>query len=73
MKITVDIEQEQLDVIMALTGETKKGPAILKAASEYTRKMRLKQFAGMVREGALDNVLEDGYDPDCFEPLGPEN
>lgn len=36
---------------MALTGESKKGPAITKAASEYVRREMVRKFSKMVMEG----------------------
>ncbi len=72
MKITVDIDEDVLDALMKITGESKKGPAITKAASEYLRKARLKDFGQMIREGEFSDVFEPDYHPDRFSPLGPE-
>ena len=36
---------------MKLTNETKKGPAITKAATEFVRREMMKKFANMVMEG----------------------
>lgn len=51
MRITVDIESEVLEDAMRLTGETKKGPAIVKAAQEFIRREMAKEFGRMVMEG----------------------
>ena len=51
MRITVDIEVELLEDAMRLTGETKKGPAIVKAAREFIRRAMAKEFGRMVMEG----------------------
>ncbi len=51
MRITVDIESDILEDAMRLTGETKKGPAIVKAAQEFIRREMAKEFGRMVMEG----------------------
>lgn len=51
MRITIEVEEEVLAQAMALTGETKKGPAITKAASEFVRREMVRKFANMVMEG----------------------
>ena len=50
MRITVDIESSMLEDAMRLTGETKKGPAIVKAAQEFIRREMAKEFGRMVME-----------------------
>ncbi len=51
MRITIDIDEDMLEKAMLLTGETKKGPAITKAASEYIRREMVRKFANIVMEG----------------------
>ena len=51
MRITVDIDSDILEDAMRLTGETKKGPAIVKAAQEFIRREMAKEFGRMVMEG----------------------
>lgn len=51
MRITIDVDEEVLAQAMKLTGETKKGPAITKAATEYVRRQMVSKFATMVMEG----------------------
>ena len=51
MRITIDVDEDVLEQAMALTGETKKGPAITKAASEFVRREMVRKFANMVMEG----------------------
>jgi hypothetical protein len=51
MRITVDIESDTLEDAMRLTGETKKGPAIVKAAQAFIRREMAKEFGRMVMEG----------------------
>lgn len=51
MRITIEIDDKVLENAMKLTGETKKGPAITKAATEYVRRQMVRKFASMVMEG----------------------
>ncbi len=51
MRITIDVDEETLEQVMKLTGESKKGPAITKAATEYVRREMVRKFASMVMEG----------------------
>jgi Arc/MetJ family transcription regulator len=51
VRITIEVDEEVLEQAMALTGETKKGPAITKAASEFVRREMVRKFANMVMEG----------------------
>lgn len=51
MRITIEVDDETLEQAMMLTGETKKGPAITKAATEYVRREMVRKFATMVMEG----------------------
>lgn len=51
MRITIEVDEEVLERAMALTGESKKGPAITKAASEYVRREMVRKFSKMVMEG----------------------
>ena len=40
---------------MELTGESKKGPAITKAATEFVRRELVRNFATMVMEGKFSD------------------
>jgi Arc/MetJ family transcription regulator len=51
MKITIDIDDGLLSDAMKLTGERKKGPAVVKAASEFVKREMAKKFGHMLREG----------------------
>ncbi len=55
MRMTIEIDEDTLKQAMRLTGETKKGPAITKAAKEFIRREMVKEFAGMVMEGKFDD------------------
>lgn len=51
MKPTVEIDDEILANAMKLTGETKRSPALAKAATEYVKQEMVKKFATIVMEG----------------------
>jgi Arc/MetJ family transcription regulator len=51
MRITIDIDQSVLDDAMRLTGETKKGPAVVKAAQEFIRRQMAREFGRKLMEG----------------------
>ena len=55
MRMTIEIDEDTLEKAMELTGETKKGPAITKAAKEFIRREMVKKFASMVMEGKFDD------------------
>ena len=54
MRISVDIEDDVLQEVMALTGEKSKSPALAKAVTEFVRRRRAKEFGRLIREGAFD-------------------
>jgi Arc/MetJ family transcription regulator len=51
MKITIDIEDDVLQDAMRITGERKKGPAVVKAAKEYIRRQMACEFGRKLMEG----------------------
>ena len=55
MRITIEVDEELMKNAMKLTGETKKGPAITKAANEYVRREMVRKFANMVMEGEFED------------------
>jgi len=60
MRITIEMDDEVLENAMKLTGETKKGPAITKAATEYVKREMVRKFANMVMEGDFADSAEMG-------------
>jgi metal-responsive CopG/Arc/MetJ family transcriptional regulator len=54
MRITVDIEDDVLDELSKMTGESKKSPAIAKAVTEYVKRQKAKEFVRLLREGDFD-------------------
>lgn len=55
MKFTVDIEEETLKRLMALTKVDKKGPAVVKAVTEYLKREMAREFGRMVMEGEFED------------------
>lgn len=54
MRVSVDIDEETMKEVMALTGETQKSPALAKAIVEFTYRRKAKEFGRLIREGAFD-------------------
>ncbi|MCW1923465.1 type II toxin-antitoxin system VapB family antitoxin [Luteolibacter arcticus] len=54
MRLTIDIDEKVLDEVMKYTGETKKGPAVLKAATDFLRRGRINEFTRRVMAGEFD-------------------
>ncbi len=54
MRISVDIDDQVLKDVMALTGEKSKSPALAKAVTEFVRRQRAREFGRLIREGAFN-------------------
>ncbi|MGB0775062.1 MAG: type II toxin-antitoxin system VapB family antitoxin [Akkermansiaceae bacterium] len=54
MRITIDIEEQTLEQVLQMTGETKKSPAVSKAVKEFVRRRMAKEFGSMLMEGEFD-------------------
>lgn len=67
MRITVDIEDSLLSELAAITGESKKSPAVAKAVAEFVRRARMKDFGKRLREGEFGDAFDEGYDPEKFD------
>ena len=48
MRITVDIEDSVLNELVAITGETKKSPAISLAVVEFVKRKRAREFGRLL-------------------------
>ncbi|WP_367872356.1 DUF2191 domain-containing protein [Luteolibacter sp. Populi] len=57
MRLTIDIEEKDLEELMDLTGERKKGPAVIKAALEFARREKIRDFTKRVIAGEFDYPL----------------
>ncbi len=51
MRITIDIDEDTLREVMKFTGETKKGPAVTKAAMEFLRREMAVDYGKRVMAG----------------------
>lgn len=67
MRITVDIDDDVLSELAALTGESKRSPAVAKAVSEFVRRKKASEFGRLLMEGAFANAFDDDYDPSKFD------
>lgn len=59
MRITIEIDENSLQEIQRLTGESKKSPAIQQALANYLEERRMHQFLDLVREGKTDYSLSN--------------
>ena len=71
MRVSVDIDEETLREVMALTGETQKSPALAKAILEFTYRRRAKEFGRLIRESAFDYPDPPGSGDDPANPVPP--
>ena len=54
MRITVDIDETVLNDLVAMTGETKKSPAISKVVTDWVKRQKAKAFGKRIMEGYYD-------------------
>ena len=59
MRITIDISERDLEALMEVTGERKKGPAVIKAALELARREKVREFTKRVMAGEFDYPLSN--------------
>ena len=71
MRVSVDIDEETLKEVMALTGETQKSPALAKAILEFTYRRRAKEFGRLIRESAFDYPDPAADGPEAGDPANP--
>ena len=57
MRITVDIDDFQLQMIQQATGISKKAPAIRQALTEFVAESKRRRFLSKVMEGRVDYGL----------------
>ena len=55
MRITIDIDEETLAEVIRFTGESKKGPAVVKAATDFLRRKKVSDYARRVMEGEFQD------------------
>lgn len=61
MRITVDISEDNLKSILALTGEKKKSAAVSKAVNDFVRRARNKEFGRRLMEGEFADAFDWEY------------
>ena len=54
MRITIEIEENKLDEVLAATGERKKSPAVAVALDEFLENRRRQAFLDRVMAGKTD-------------------
>lgn len=59
MKITVELDDETLDELLAATGARKKGPAVAQAVEEFLKRKKAREFGRLLMEGAFDYPAPD--------------
>jgi hypothetical protein len=54
MKITVELDDATMAELVAVTGERKKGPAVVQAVEEFLKRKKAREFGRLLMEGAFD-------------------
>lgn len=57
MRITVDIDEDILNDLVGITGESKKSPAVSRAVTEYVKRQKAREFGRLLRQGAFDYTV----------------
>jgi len=68
VRITVDIDDKVLDDLVAITGDSKKSPAVSKAVEDFVKRSKMKEFGRLLTEGAFADAFEPDYDPEAETP-----
>lgn len=71
MRVSVEIDENTLQEVMTLTGESNKGPALTKAVVEYVRRQKAREFGRMIREGAFDYPRYTVEEEKALNPIPP--
>lgn len=67
MRITIDIDDDVLQDAMRITGERKKGPAVVKAAREYIRRQMAREFGFKLMEGHFGDYPMTNEEIESFD------
>lgn len=54
MKITVELDDATMAELVAVTGERKKGPAVVQAVEEFLKRKKAREFGRLLMDGAFD-------------------
>ena len=57
MRITIEVDANELEQIQRITGKKKKSPAIAQALSEFIRQQQKQKFIERVLSGETDYAL----------------
>lgn len=57
MRVTIDIDANELKQIQTITGKTRKSPAIAQALSAFIRQQQKRKFIARVLSGGTDYLL----------------
>ncbi len=60
MRTTLDIDEELLEKVVELTGESSKTKAVNKALEEHVRRLRIEHLLSLL--GKLELDLDDWYE-----------
>lgn len=74
MRISVEVSDEILQEVMAMTGEKSKGASLARAVMEFVKRRKAREFGKLMREGAfdydLDSSINEKYQDTPVPPLG---
>ena len=74
MRISVDVSEDILQEVMAMTGEKSKGASLSKAVMEFVKRRKAREFGKLMREGAfdydLDSSINEKHQDSPVPPLG---
>jgi hypothetical protein len=71
MRISVEVDEETLKAVMALTGESNKSPALSKAITEFVNRRKAREFGRLIRESAFDYGEDLSGEEDPGNPVPP--
>lgn len=69
MKITVELDDATMAELVAVTGESKKGPAVAQAVEEFLKRKKARECGRLLMEGAFDYPVGDARGKGAAGPL----
>jgi len=78
MKITVELDDATMAELVAVTGESKKGPAVAQAVEKFLKRKKARECGRLLMEGAFDYPVGDARGkgaagPLSIQPLTPKS
>jgi len=58
MRISVEVSEDILKEVMAMTGEKSKGASLARAVMEFVKRRKAREFGKLMREGAFDYDID---------------